>query len=46
MLETKNFSGNLKINEQGEFSVRYQGEWEFGIPSPLEQSCRHVSSNQ
>jgi len=41
LLETKNFSGNLKINEQGEFSVRYQGEREFGIPSPLEQSRRH-----
>ena len=41
LLETKNFSGNLKVNEQGEFSVRYQGEREFGIPSPLEQSRRH-----
>lgn len=46
MLETKNFSGNLKINEQREFSVGYQGEREFGVPSPLEQNHRHVSSNQ
>ncbi len=41
LLETKNFSGNLRINESGEYSVRYRGEREFGIPSPLEQSRRH-----
>lgn len=41
LLETKNFAGNVRINERGEFSVRYQGEREFGIPSPLEQSRRH-----
>jgi len=41
LLETKNFGGNLRINEQGEFSVKYAGEREYGIPSPLEQSRRH-----
>jgi hypothetical protein len=41
LLETKNFGGNLRINEHGEFSVRYPGEREFGVPSPLEQSRRH-----
>ena len=41
LLETKNFNGNLRINEHGEFSVEYAGERIFGIPSPLEQSRRH-----
>ena len=41
LLETKNFSGNLRINEHGEFSVKYPGERELGIPSPMEQSRRH-----
>lgn len=41
LLETKNFNGNLRINEHGEFSVEYTGERVFGIPSPLEQSRRH-----
>ncbi|MGL5002037.1 MAG: nuclease-related domain-containing protein, partial [Casimicrobium sp.] len=41
LLETKNFGGNLRINEHGEFSVRYSSGREFGIPSPLEQSKRH-----
>ena len=41
LFETKNFSGNLRINDLGEFSVKYGGEREFGIPSPLEQSRRH-----
>jgi len=41
LLETKNFNGNVRINEHGEFSVQYGGEREFGIPSPLEQSRRH-----
>jgi len=41
LLETKNFNGNLRINEHGEFSVEYSGERVFGIPSPLEQSRRH-----
>jgi hypothetical protein len=41
LLETKNFNGNLRINEFGEFSVEYSGERVFGIPSPMEQSRRH-----
>lgn len=41
MLETKNFTGNLTITEQGEFSVRYSGGRVWGIPSPIEQSKRH-----
>jgi len=41
LLETKNFNGNLAINEHGEFSVEYAGERVYGIPSPLEQSRRH-----
>lgn len=40
LLETKNYSGNLIINEQGEFTVDY-GDGRFGIPSPIEQSMRH-----
>lgn len=40
LFETKNFSGNLRITDHGEFSVNY-GKREFGIPSPLEQSRRH-----
>lgn len=41
LFETKNFNGNLRINELGEFSVMY-GAREYGIPSPLEQSRRHA----
>ncbi|GAB3363514.1 MULTISPECIES: nuclease-related domain-containing protein [Giesbergeria] len=41
LLETKNFSGNLQINEFGEFTVNYGPDRAFGIPSPLEQSRRH-----
>ncbi len=41
LFETKNFSGNLRINELGEFSVMY-GTREYGIPSPFEQSRRHA----
>jgi hypothetical protein len=40
LFETKNFNGNLRINEHGEFSVKYSSG-ERGIPSPLEQSRRH-----
>lgn len=40
LLETKNYAGNLVINEQGEFTVDY-GEDRFGIASPIEQSKRH-----
>jgi hypothetical protein len=42
VLETRNFFGNVKINEQGEFSVAY-GEKIYGIESPIEQSRRHVA---
>lgn len=40
LLETKNFSGNLSINEHGEFTVFY-GNTRQGIPSPILQSRRH-----
>ena len=40
LLETKNFSGNLSINEHGEFTVFY-GNTRQGIPSPIQQSKRH-----
>jgi hypothetical protein len=40
LLETKNYAGNLVINEQGEFTVDY-GDDRFGIASPIEQSKRH-----
>lgn len=40
-LETKNFNGNVSINEYGEFSVTYPNGDTYGIPSPLEQSKRH-----
>ena len=41
MLETKCFGGSLKINEYGEFSVKYPNQNVYGIPSPVEQSRRH-----
>lgn len=41
LLETKNYNGNLIINERGEFTVEYSGERKYGIESPLEQSRRH-----
>lgn len=41
LLETKTYSGDLHINEQGEFMVEYSGERRYGIESPLEQSRRH-----
>ena len=40
LIETKNYSGNLSINNHGEFTVHYDQD-AFGIPSPLEQSRRH-----
>lgn len=40
LLETKNYAGNLVINEHGEFTVEYDRR-RFGIPSPIEQSLRH-----
>jgi Nuclease-related domain len=41
LLETKNFNGNLIINEHGEFTVHYADGRRFGIHSPIEQSLRH-----
>lgn len=41
LLETKNFTGNVRINAQGEFSLIYSSGKRMGIPSPLEQSRRH-----
>jgi len=40
MIETKNYSGNLTINDHGEFTAEYDDD-RFGIPSPIEQSKRH-----
>ncbi len=40
LIETKNYAGNLLINDYGEFTVEYD-EDRFGIPSPIEQSQRH-----
>lgn len=40
LFETKNFNGNVSINELGEFTVFY-GARRYGIPSPIEQSRRH-----
>lgn len=41
LFETKNYSGNLVINEHGEFTAQYD-DLHFGIPSPIEQSQRHA----
>lgn len=40
LIETKNYAGNMVINDQGEFTVQYDDS-RFGIPSPIEQSHRH-----
>ncbi|WP_251140453.1 nuclease-related domain-containing protein [Rhodoferax sp. U11-2br] len=40
LIETKNYAGNLVINDQGEFTVQYD-DVHFGIQSPVEQSHRH-----
>lgn len=40
LIETKNFSGNLEVNANGEFTAHY-GKERYGIPSPFEQSRRH-----
>lgn len=40
LLETKNYSCNLIINERGEFTAEYERR-RFGIASPIEQSLRH-----
>lgn len=41
LIETKNYSGNVAINEHGEFTVQY-GTDSFGVESPIEQSRRHA----
>lgn len=41
LLETKQFNGDLHINDFGEFSVSYSKGKPWSIPSPLEQSRRH-----
>jgi hypothetical protein len=41
VLESKNFSYEIKITPEGEFQV-YDGKQYFGIPSPIEQNKRHV----
>ena len=41
LLESKNYNGNVQINDRGEFSVSYGQERLYGIESPLEQSRRH-----
>ena len=41
LFETKNYSGNLAINDHGEFTAQYD-DMHFGIPSPIEQSQRHA----
>jgi hypothetical protein len=40
-LESKNYSYKLKITSEGEFQVYYGKEY-IGIPSPIEQSKRHI----
>ena len=40
LIETKNYSGDLIVNDQGEFTVQYDHDT-FGIRSPWEQSRRH-----
>jgi len=40
LIETKNYAGNLVINDHGEFTVEYD-DIRFGIASPIEQSHRH-----
>lgn len=41
VLESKNFSYEVVINETGEFTLK-SGTQSFGIPSPIEQNKRHV----
>lgn len=41
LFETKNYTGNLVINDHGEFTAQYDDMY-FGIPSPIEQSQRHA----
>ena len=41
LFESKNFNGDISINEYGEFTVHYPNAAPYGIASPLEQSNRH-----
>lgn len=41
LIETKNFNGEISINDHGEFTVRYGRDRVYGIESPIEQSRRH-----
>ena len=41
--ETKFFSGDVVINDHGEFEVDYQSR-RFGIASPLEQNKKHIKA--
>jgi hypothetical protein len=41
VLESKNYSHGLKITPEGEFQAYYGKGW-IGIPSPIEQSKRHI----
>ena len=41
VLETKNFSYGVKINDHGEFNV-WSGKGYTGIESPIEQNNRHI----
>jgi len=39
--ETKNFSGNVIINDHGEFEIEYSDK-RFGVASPIEQNKKHI----
>jgi hypothetical protein len=41
VIESKNFSYEIMINENGEFSLKSDSKV-FGIPSPVEQNKRHL----
>ncbi|WP_288843354.1 nuclease-related domain-containing protein [uncultured Deefgea sp.] len=41
VIETKNFSADLQINEQGEFTAWYNKK-PIGIPSPFAQNEKHI----
>lgn len=41
LVETKNWTCNVWINDHGEFTVEYGNHSRFGVASPIEQSHRH-----
>lgn len=41
VLESKNFTNGIKINDDGEFLVYYNQSYQ-AIPSPIEQNRRHI----